>query len=96
VTRTRKVPALALPLGSGGRPGLFGFGFMAVHRVNKERGTIVLTANPAPTIASVSEDLDRVDQKLDRVLNELAEITRTLKNLGSSVADVQRSVDEKE
>jgi uncharacterized transporter YbjL len=34
VTRTRRPPAFALPLGSGGRPALFGF-FLGCFKVSK-------------------------------------------------------------
>jgi hypothetical protein len=64
---------------------------MAVRKA--ERGT---SFEPEIAIRDVYEEVDRVDQKLDRVLNELGEIKQTLTKLASSIADVQSTLDEKE
>jgi len=48
---------------------------------------------PEITLQTVFEEVDRVDQKLDRVLSELGAITQTLKELSSSIAGVRAYVD---
>jgi regulator of replication initiation timing len=51
---------------------------------------------PEPTLRDVFDDVDRVHQRLDTVLNELEQIKQTLERLASSVAEVQTSVDERD
>jgi len=58
-----------------------------------EHGT---SLEPDITVREVYEEVDSVNQKLDRVLNELGEIKQTLTKLASSMADVQSKLDEME
>lgn len=55
----------------------------------KQHGTPL---EPEITIREVYEEVDLVNEKLNRVINELGEITQTLKKIVSSVAEVQQSV----
>jgi len=51
---------------------------------------------PEITLQDVYDEVESVDQKLDNIMNELAGITAAMKALTSSIADVQRSVDERD
>jgi len=63
---------------------------MAQHRTTK--GPI----NPDPSISDVFKEVDRVDGKISQVLSDLDEIKETLALISFSLAELQKSVDEKE
>ena len=52
--------------------------------------------DPDPTIRDVLEEVDLVGQKLDRALNRVQRIMRKQRELASSIADVQSTLDEKD
>jgi hypothetical protein len=63
---------------------------MAQHRTTK--GPL----SPEPTIKDVFKEVEHLDEKVSQALNDLAEIKETLALLSFSLAELQKSVDEKE